>query len=144
ELEIVVAAHFRIPAEIHEIRRQAPALESAGAQREQARRAEPLVVARVDVRGLTRETAANWRRVFIRHAHGVAGERSELAEHRGLLDEIDTQRKVGARSEQRPSELVELVLLRVVLQGGIVERLAILQHSAEHFDAPIAVEWPDA
>src|SRR4029078_5376662 len=74
----------------------------------------------------------------------VAGERSELAEHGGLLDEIDTQRKVGARSEQRPSGLVELVLLRVVLQGGIVERLAILQHSAEHFDAPIAVEWPDA
>ena len=46
ELQVLVAAHLGVAAEVHEVGRVAPALEPAGAQRQQARCAEAQVVAR--------------------------------------------------------------------------------------------------
>src|SRR6185503_2563313 len=54
ELQVVVAAELRVAAEIDVPGELAPALEPAGAEREDAVRAEPHVITHVQIGGLTR------------------------------------------------------------------------------------------
>src|SRR6185295_6934384 len=84
ELEVVVAAHLGVAAEVEEVGRAAPALEPAAPQRQQPGRADALVEAQVDVGRLPIERVADLWRDLVAQAHGVARQRPELAEHRRL------------------------------------------------------------
>ena len=57
ELEVVVAAHLGVAAEVQEVRVAAPALEALEPEREHAVGHQPLVVPHVDVDRLPREPA---------------------------------------------------------------------------------------
>ena len=50
-------------------------------------------------------------RRVVRQPHGVAGERSEFAEHRRFLDEFDAQRHHRSVPEQRRAVGLLLILL---------------------------------
>ena len=87
---------------------------------------QSLVVARVDVGRLSRERVADLRRNLVSGPHRVSGQRPELAEDGRLLHEVDTERDERARIEQRATELIDLILLRIRLQGRIIEALVVL------------------
>src|SRR6185369_14031889 len=88
--------------------------------------------------------AADFRRDVVGEAHRAAGDRSELAEDGGFLNERGAERDERAITEDGLAVELLLVVLRYLLQRGIVVLLADLDDAAGQFHAAIPAEGVDA
>jgi hypothetical protein len=61
---------------------------------------------------------ADFGRVLVTDPRRPARQRTELAEHCRLLDEVDAERHEVAAAEQLPSELLLLILVESVCRLG--------------------------
>ena len=92
EVQVVVAAHLGLAAEEDEVGEVSPTVERAPADCQDPVLGDPQVVAGVEVDGLTGQEPAESRGVLVARHHGVAGDRTVLAEDGRLLEEAGAER----------------------------------------------------
>ena len=143
ELQVVVAAQLGVAAVEEVVRRPARAVEPAEAEGRHAGGGDALVVAEVAVEGLPRQRVAELGRHGVGRPEGVAGQGTELAEHRGLARERHGQRHGEALVEDARAVHGLLVLLRQVVELLVVELVVEPGHAARQLEARVPVERVD-
>src|SRR5207249_7026793 len=139
ELEIIVSAHLRVAAEVHEVRVLAEALEPAHTRRKHARAGNAYVVPVVAIQGLTRQRRSDLRGDIVHKAHGASGQRTKLSKDGRFLDVPHAEGYDRAVAKDGLPVVLDLVLLRIRFERGVVVLLDQLHQPRRELQAAVTV-----